>query len=656
MQVTGPMVSDEQFFQVCLDLERDDLKEVRVEAEKKDYKKARHAFAEHVRESLKPERFFTIPFEWPENIFFYPGETEEEIADRVCTGELISCGTPCKFQGKVDWFSNPTYNKYAEWTWQLSRHNEWKILAHMYRKTGNEKYAKTCADLFESWVKQAVRPDDTEGFQTLCWRTIECGIRMGANWPYVLHSFYTSEAFTDDILVDWYKSVYEHAVRLKDHHMSGNWLIMEMNGLAHISILYEEFKQAKEWRNFAFAMLGEELKKQIYPDGFQYELSTGYHDVVINNFQRLIRTAQAYEVNVPEEFYQVLEKAAQINVKLMMPSGQVPDINDGNWKQAADLLEPKMELFPDNTVFQWVVSKGKQGEKPSFTSCVLPYSGFAVMRTGWKKEDTWGLLDCAPFGRGHQHEDKLSFLMYAGGKLLLTEGGNYAYDTSKMREYVLSSASHNTILVDGMGQNRRKNYVWKDEDIKKKADMQYSLTDDVDYAKAEYTEGYGDDVDRSVEHCREVYFMKRIEETKPFFIVVDRIKADKEHTYELLWHLNEDWAQLQKKMTVTKNLTVFTAEDIPEWELIIGQEDPQWQGFVATASIQGCYRPVPTLSQKIKGKEVRIVTVFYPESGWGCPMEEVMASNDPKDGTIIIRMKGKRELYLDEKQLRGTVE
>ena len=103
--------------------------------------------------------------------------------------------------------------------------------------------------------------------------------------------------------------------------------------------------------------------------------------------------------------------------------------------------------FPDNTVFQWVVSKGKQGEKPSFTSCVLPYSGFAVMRTGWKKEDTWGLLDCAPFGRGHQHEDKLSFLMYAGGKLLLTEGGNYAYDTSKMREYVLSSASHNTMKI-----------------------------------------------------------------------------------------------------------------------------------------------------------------------------------------------------------------
>ncbi len=47
----------------------------------------------------------------------------------------------------------------------------------------------------------------------------------------------------------------------------------------------KNLSRQKNGRNFAFAMLGEELKKQIYPDGFQYELSTGYHDVVINNFR-----------------------------------------------------------------------------------------------------------------------------------------------------------------------------------------------------------------------------------------------------------------------------------------------------------------------------------------------------------------------------------
>ena len=67
----------------------------------------------------------------------------------------------------------------------------------------------------DSWMKQAVCPDaDCVGYKTKCWRTIECGIRMGANWPYILFTFYKTPAFTDDILIDWYKSVYEHGERL----------------------------------------------------------------------------------------------------------------------------------------------------------------------------------------------------------------------------------------------------------------------------------------------------------------------------------------------------------------------------------------------------------------------------------------------------------
>lgn len=653
-QLIGPVLSDAVFFGQCLDLEREDLAEVREYTNQKDYKKARQAFAKHIRESLKPERFFTIPYERPENIFFYPDETDREIADRVCTNELISCGVPCKFGDTVDWFANPTYNKYAEWTWQLSRHNEWKILAKVYRETKDEKYAKACASLFSSWVKQAVTPEDTEGYRTLCWRTIECGIRMGANWPYVLHSFYQSPAFTDDTLVDWYKSVHEHAVRLHDHHMSGNWFIMEMNGLAHISILYPELKQAAQWRTFALENLREELEKQIYPDGFQFELSTGYHDVVINNFQRLIRTARAYDVEMPEDFYRILENAAQIDVKLMMPNGHVPDINDGNWKASAELLSPKMELFPDNQVFQYVVSHGAEGEKPSYDSCVLPYSGFAVFRTGWEENDTWGLLDGAPFGTGHQHEDKLSFLMYAGGKLLLTEGGNYAYDTSEMRSYVLSTRAHNTIRVDGMDQNRRKEYTWHREDIRKKADLKARLSEDVDYAEAVYDEGYGADLDRSVTHGRSVYFVKHLEGTVPFFVIVDRMHAEEEREYELLWHMNADWAKIGDGLAAGKDLTIFSAEQTPDLDLIIGQETPEWQGYVATASIQGCYKPVPTVRQTVRGKDRRIVTVLYPASGWYCPIKGAEAFGETDASDIKIVMKDGTIHILNEIEMRGN--
>ena len=83
-------------------------------------------------------------------------------------------------------------------------------------------------------------------------------------------------AVTDDVLVDWYKSVWEHGWRLRNFHRTGNWLIMEMNGLAQIGILYPQFRDAPAWKAYAYARLVDELEAQVYPDGFQVELSTGY--------------------------------------------------------------------------------------------------------------------------------------------------------------------------------------------------------------------------------------------------------------------------------------------------------------------------------------------------------------------------------------------
>ena len=182
--------------------------------------------------------------------------------------------------------------------------------------------------------------------------------------------------------------------------------------------------------------------------------------------------------------------------------------------------------------------------------------------------------------------------------------------------------------------------------------MTYGLSEYVDYAEAVYDEGYGEDVDKTVTHRRAVYFLKSVEGTVPFFLVVDRMHADGERMYELLWHMNEDWAQIMGRRTVTKNLTIFTAEETPSWSLIIGQQKPEWQGYVATASLQGCYAPVPTLAQQVEGADRRIVTLLYPASGWGCPLEAVEASADPGDTSMVLRMKDGRSLKLDERTLR----
>ena len=149
---------------------------------------------------MQPERFLRIEREFRGAHFMKEGETAEQAAERILGGELISCSTPHKFTGEVDWFSNPTFNQYKEWTWQLSRHSEWAILAERYRATGDERYAEAFVRFFRSWVRQALVPENADGGATLCWRTIEAGIRMGGDWQWALHSFYRSPHFTDDVL------------------------------------------------------------------------------------------------------------------------------------------------------------------------------------------------------------------------------------------------------------------------------------------------------------------------------------------------------------------------------------------------------------------------------------------------------------------------
>ena len=654
----GPLLSDETFFNECLNLDYPGMEAVKAAVKTShDYQKARKAMATYIRQTLDADRFFEIPYEIPENIYKLPGESDAKAAERICNHTLVSVGVPCEYgkDNPVDWEANPTYNGYKEWTWQLSRHNDIKLLAHEYNKTKNEKLADAAAELMDSWFKQAVRPDaDCAGYKTKCWRTIECGIRMGANWPYILFTFYKTPAFTDDLLIDWYKSVYEHGERLSKNHMTGNWLIMEMNGLGQIGILYPQFKKSEQWLEQALESLEEELDRQIYPDGFQYELTTNYHDVVINNYQRFIEVAYKFGKTIPATLLEKLSRACELDIKLMMPDGTTPDLNDGCRRNVKKSYEVRKRILPNDARAKWI-TEGNEAGKPEYTSSAMPWSGFAALRTGWEKDDAWVLMDAAPFGKAHQHEDKLSVLLYANGKFLLTEGGNYAYDESEMRNYVLSTRSHNTVRVDGQDQNRRKTYEWKEEDIKKKANLEWNFSEKWDYAKSAYDEGYGEEQDKSPVHERSIFFYR--DKKHPILIAVDRLSdtqnEENVHTWDVLWHIDSTVKDQ------TADHIQFADADMAwstgDTTVITGQETPEWQGFIATGTKQGMYRAVPCIDTKATGSAVRIVTVFAPHPAEKTDATKhlisVKASSNLADTTITLTFDDDSVWTLDENTL-----
>lgn len=661
--MAGPRLSDEDFFAEVVDTTRPGLEGIPESVARGDYGAARRLFAAEVRRTLQPDRFLSIRRSFRGHNFMYPDESAAEAAERILRLELISCGTPHQFKGRVDWFANPTFNQYKEWTWQLSRHPEWGILAERYRETGDERFAQAFVSFFESWVRQAVVPEDAPGGATLCWRTIEAGIRMGGVWQWALHTFYRSPHLNEDVLVDWYKSVWEHGWRLRHRHRTGNWLIMEMNGLAQVGILYPQFRDAPAWKAYAFDRLVQELDAQVYPDGFQIELSTGYHQVDVRNYQWLMEVCRAYDEPVPDAFHAGLERMHAVNVRLMMPDGRLPDLNDGGWQQVAPLMEGAVAAYPGRADFRWAYTEGREGHPPAQASLAFPYAGYYVMRTGWEPDAIWALVDGGPFGYGHQHEDKLNVLLHAYGRLLLTEGGNYAYDDSEMRRYVLSTRSHNTIRVDGQDQNRRLHFRREDVDVTAPAGAEWRTAGNYDVVEAVYDEGHGPDADPTITHRRRAILVKAWGEgLGPFLLVVDRLLPGDEgaHTYQVLWHLGAEAAGQEGLAATTRDAGQANLAIVPaarpglELAIVSGQETPEWQGWKTTGyHQQGQYAPAPVAVYGWRtAGPVRLVTLLYPmRAGEVCPVAAATAGPGVADTAVRLVLADGRHVDLDEADL-----
>ncbi len=605
---------------------------------------AEKIFADHVRATLVPDR---LNHDWLSRKYSAKElQSLKARAAEIMDYRLSSCGMPHHFEDhKVDWDLNPTFNQYKEWTWQLSRHPFWTTLAEYYTATGDEKAATVWIDMISSWFDQALVPEKAGPGATHCWRTIEAGIRM-SGWSRQIAAFAKSPQVTDEFLTRYFISIWEHGWRLRNNSTSGNWLLMELHGLLRIAMLYPFLSDAPEWKAYALGRLQKEFSRQVYPDGFQYELATGYHGVVISNYLGVFDLYDQLGQKKPEFIRQGLEKMFETHVRLATPSGGTPSINDGSNENVARWCRKATALYPGRKDFRWFATGGKEGAPPEFLSCVFPWAGAVVFRTSWEKDAVWGYMDGSPFGRGHQHEDKLNFLMSAYGKTMVTEGGNYMYDSSDCRKYVLSTRAHNTIRIDGLDQNRRRTYRWHDEDINVKADVAFATTPSRDTARSAYTNGYGPQ-QMPATHDRTVIFFKSEPGLAPFFAIIDRLSApgDDRHAFEIMWHLEECKLAIDEQ-TFTGDfgggvgLYAAVSDPVATITNMQGQHKPYYQGWMPIW-IGGPHehRPIPTpVVQGSFFKNRRIVTVLYPYRDGAKTLRGVVADTDPKATTITLTL------------------
>ncbi|MBR7145300.1 MAG: hypothetical protein IKD10_10195, partial [Lentisphaeria bacterium] len=311
--------------------------------------------------------------------------------------------------GRIDFLYNPTgknglaYN--PEWQWQLNRMHFWGNMAVVYRQTGDEELAGAFQQQLRDWLTNCPMPERNWNARGSAWRTIETGIRLMGNWQTAFELFRKSASISDETLALMLGSMHEQALHAFEHRTGQNWLMMELNGAYTFALFFPEFKQSAHLRKEISKLILSEMRKQVLPDGWQNELTPGYHSLVFSCGATFLKKAQneGHSSEVPPELLDLLEDMADAHLAMMSPDFTQPLTNDSARGSSTGLFAEAYRLFPHRQDFLWASTKGRKGKAPAgkTASRYLPWGGFAVMRSNWKRNALYLSFDVGELGMAH---------------------------------------------------------------------------------------------------------------------------------------------------------------------------------------------------------------------------------------------------------------
>lgn len=585
----------------AIDLDKPGLEKVKIARENGNLQLACRKLLDYY-EAKEPSAFFIQPLPTPSEERTSVSDT---ILQDIFTVQKQAGKSPRKKNGHLDWhYRGPLDDQ--EWAWGVNRHYFIRTLLQDWYQTGNNEYARAIDQYIKDWIISSLPYPEVKS-STAMWRGLEVSFREKV-WAQVFYGLMQRQAISPATRLLILSSIPEHAHYARNFHAQGNWLTMEMSGLATSAAAWPEFKEASEWINYAKDAMVESMKEQIYPDGVQTELTSHYHHVALANFDLFYRICDAVNEPLPEFYTSTLESMWDYLAYTMRPDGYGILNNDSDRDYNRDRIRNVAEIY-DRKDWQFIATKGEAGQKPDKYSVFYPWAGQVIMRDGFGEKDQWSFFDIGPWGSGHQHNDKLHLSVMAFGKDFLVDAGRFAYRgamAEKFRGYARGSQGHNLVMIDGKGQS----------DGPRLAEI--PLSEEHFFASKDYTYAWGEcsffkDLPESNRHQRSVLYANG-----NFWIVVDQLQVDKPGKTETLWHWHPDCeVSTTKAATITASREkdylhiIPLGKNQPRIDLVRGQETPEIQGWYSEEYNSAEPSITSICSNNVAGTET-LVWVIYP--------------------------------------------
>ncbi|MEZ4681924.1 MAG: heparinase II/III-family protein [Caldilineaceae bacterium] len=234
--------------------------------------------------------------------------------------------------------------------------------------------------------------------------------------------------------------------------------------------------------------------------------------------------------------------------------------------------------------------------------------GYQILRTAQKIIT----FDCGPLGylatAAHGHADALSITLTAHGVPLLVDPGTYAYqEGGEWRQFLRSTAAHNTVVVDGRDQSEMQGtFLWGRKAIAKL--IEWRTTPEFDLAIAEH-DGY---LPSGVTHRRTLLFGK-----PSCLFVIDELLGEGTHRFEQFWHFpaqakvqQQERASLITVANQTMHIVPLFQREYPAQPTLYQGETTPIQGWVSAH--YGHIAPAPVLGLRSEQPApAKLVTALY---------------------------------------------
>lgn len=361
---------------------------------------------------------------------------------------------PIRLSADLSWNENPSKDR--TWAFNLHAMGFVERLAEKYRRTHDEKWLSVAEGYVLDWIS-----DNHDVWfwypSEFSWHDHATALRLRA-WVAFWQVWVGSPLATTDKSIRIVDAMLAHATRLADPHFyteSHNHGIYQDIALLEFSLQFPQFDSVPAWRELSMRRLRRQMSDTISKNGVHLEHSPGYHLKVA---KLLLEISELCRLNDPAiarqlEIDAAVERMADFLARVLMPNGYLPRLGDTDtesiqsdptvWSMLADRSERLRGVLAGNLTAGSEVAS-------------YPTEGYVIDRTtlGPSQSDAAYLIFTAASheGRGHKHHDDLSFVWFAHGKELLTDAGKYSYNyTDPIRKWAVSSAAHNTVLVDGLG-------------------------------------------------------------------------------------------------------------------------------------------------------------------------------------------------------------